>query len=233
MNKDLKKIIKQYRDCDACSLHEQARTHVFFRGDCPCDVLFIGEAPGKDEDLIGQPFIGRAGDILDELIKDSGHELHWSDVNQGDYTFGITNIVCCIPWKADHSGVRAPSDKEAKACSPRLVKTILAANPKLIVLLGLSASKNYQIPESLSHVPILELQHPAYIGYNGGVGSMTYDTNLVRLVSGLEKHLYGEAKDQKRKVKKRPKGKVILSKTPEGKVRRKKAKRKKVRKLNG
>jgi DNA polymerase len=76
-------VIDRYRNCTACPLHETAHEKVFFRGCVPCEVLFIGEAPGNDEDLYGEPFIGRAGKTLDSLILESSEETK-------PYTFGIS-----------------------------------------------------------------------------------------------------------------------------------------------
>lgn len=220
MNKDLRKLIKAWHDCARCPLGADPRVkrHVFYRGEAPCDVLFIGEAPGKDENLIGQPFIGYAGDTLDAMIQAAADEtkvtITGKDAKTPDdlvfgshepFSYGITNVVCCMPLNEDGK-IRAPKHKEAKACNPRLVKTIEIASPKLIVLLGQTAKTNFSVPDSLSHIPVLELQHPAYINYNGGVGSITYDQNLVRLVAGLESKLYGEEESsQKKRVKKKAK----------------------------
>lgn len=229
MNKDLRKLIKAWHDCARCPLGADPRVkrHVFYRGEAPCDVLFIGEAPGKDENLVGLPFIGYAGDTLDALIEAAADEINGythSDPSEVlpipvTFTYGITNVICCMPLNEDGK-IRAPKPKEAKTCNPRLVKTIEIASPKLIVLLGKTAVTNFSVPDSLSHIPVLELQHPAYINYNGGVGSITYDQNLVRLVAGLESKLYGEEESsQKKRVKKK------ASKASKEEVRRPKKKR--------
>lgn len=227
MNKELRNIIKVWRDCTRCPLGsaKTTHTHVFYRGSCPCDVLFIGEAPGKDEDLVGQPFVGRAGDVLDAWIEDSQQELCNYKNENGDgktfhhnaardsYKFGITNILCCLPL--DEKGkIRPPTKAEAKECSPRLQATILAAKPRLIIILGGSARDYHKIPESLSHIPVVELQHPAFILRQGGIGSMTYDRNLLTLTDALEQYLYAPPKTSTKKDHGKPrKSRVETGKT--------------------
>lgn len=190
MNKALKKVIKTYKDCTACPLHKTARTHVFYResDDKPetPDVLFIGEAPGNTESLIGEPFVGKAGELLNEWIGESADETRFL------YSFGITNIVCCRPLDSETGKIRPPSKDEAKACSDRLTEMLEVLRPKVIILLGKVAASHYKMPGSLVGTPVLELQHPAYILRNGGYGSLTYTQNLVKLVDFLEANLYGQ-----------------------------------------
>jgi len=116
-------IVRAWKGCKDCGLCETRTNIVFFRGEAPCDVLFIGEAPGSNEDLSGLPFVGRSGSLLDSLLdlcKEDGG-LH--------YRFGITNIVSCIPYEGDSRKVRPPTAKEADACKLRLLTTIEAASP--------------------------------------------------------------------------------------------------------
>jgi DNA polymerase len=153
---------------------------VFYRGQCPCDVLFIGEAPGKDENLSGTPFIGRSGALLDGIIEEVGQ----------DFSYGIQNILACIPLDKDkHTGkvgVRAPTAAEAEACNPRFVETIIRAEPTLIVLLGKTAKKYLKLPKYLSYTEVLELQHPAYMLRKGGKSSLEYKRAILYLRNKLE-----------------------------------------------
>lgn len=202
MNLAMRKVVRKYKGCTDCILHKKAHSYVFFRGSSPCQVLFIGEAPGPDEDMVGQPFIGRSGELLDRWIEDSlehtkfmilsGQADEDLRIKEGSiYSYGITNLVCCKP--IDKEGkIRAPSKEEADACNPRLVATIKACNPKLLVFLGRESAKNAVLPEPLASLPRVELQHPAYILRQGGVGTLSYDQNLLKLVEGLETYLYGE-----------------------------------------
>lgn len=217
MNQRIKKIVRKYDGCTACPLHSRAHNYVWFRGACPCDVLFIGEAPGKDEDLVGEPFVGRAGDVLNAWVPDAYAEimagLPGAYVSLPYFSWGVTNLVRCIPLD-DNSKLRVPTKAEAAACSPILQETILAANPRLIILLGREAEKHHKIPTSLAHVPVVHIQHPASILRNGGIGSIAYDQGLVRLIEALETHLYAspsqtskERPSKEGKPKKRKKAK--------------------------
>lgn len=199
IHKGLLKIKRDWKDCNDCGLGAAARNHVFYRGSIPCDVLFIGEAPGRDEDLVGEPFVGRAGDVLNALIAASKLELINEGIvepslDDGDlFTYGITNVLVCRPTN-DQDKDRPPTKKEADACAYRLELTIQAANPKLIILLGRSAEKHYKIPAGLEQVPAVWVEHPSFILRNGGIGSTKFESVLLRLVNALERYLYGQAK---------------------------------------
>lgn len=205
----LKLIKREWKDCNDCGLGATAHNHVFYRGSIPCEVLFIGEAPGKDEDLVGEPFVGRAGDVLNALIEASVKEIERNILeaarphiealgyqltgllSKKDYSYGIANILACRPVGPNGKD-RPPTKKEADACSYRLEQTIAAANPKLIILLGRSAEKHYKIPAGLEQVPAVYVEHPSFINRNGGIGSSKFDSVLLRLVNALERHLYGK-----------------------------------------
>lgn len=108
--------------CKLCPLHETRNNIVWHRGTTAenVDVLFVGEAPGKDEDLKGKPFVGRAGKVLDKWIEEA--ELK---------NYAIVNIVKCRP-----PNNRKPNPSEIRACLPYLVKQINDMKPKIIVSLG-------------------------------------------------------------------------------------------------
>lgn len=127
--------------------------HVFYRGEKTCEVLFIGEAPGNSEDVLGLPFIGPAGKLLDSILKDAVHPKR--------FIWGVTNIVCCAPWDNETDKfsrkTRPPSKEEAKACKPRLQELIELVQPKAVVLVGASASKYL----AWCKLPRLSIIHPA------------------------------------------------------------------------
>ena len=113
--------------CENCDLGA-AKTHlVFGRGSESAAIVFIGEGPGEQEDLKGEPFVGRAGQLLDKII--AAAELPAED-------YYICNIVKCRP-----PGNRVPAPEEVKACLPYLRQQIAAIQPKILVLLGASAAK--------------------------------------------------------------------------------------------
>ena len=115
-------------DCTRCRLHQQGRKQIVFGvGNPKADLMFIGEAPGADEDQQGEPFVGRAGQLLNNMIKAMG--LRREDVY-------IANIIKCRP-----PGNRTPERDECDTCSPFLMRQIAVIRPKVIVALGAIAAK--------------------------------------------------------------------------------------------
>lgn len=212
----LNAVIKQWSKCTLCPAHQTARTHVFYRGACPCYLLFIGEAPGNTEDLVGQPFVGRSGKLLNILIEDSVTEFlgdFTEDSDEGLINWGIANVLCCRPLDADNA-IRPPTKDEALACSPRLQATIEAANPKGIVLLGKTAASTYKMLPLTCSLPVLELQHPAYLLRKGGQHSLEYDRAVLALIGFLERIHNGEEETSNRHAQK------IIRKIQARKIRR-------------
>ncbi len=125
---ELKLIREDLGDCTRCVLHKQGRKQIVFGvGDPNADLMFIGEAPGADEDQQGIPFVGRAGQLLTNMILAMG--LKREDVY-------IANIIKCRP-----PGNRTPERDECETCSPFLMRQIAAICPKVIVALGAVAAK--------------------------------------------------------------------------------------------
>jgi uracil-DNA glycosylase len=124
----LKLIREDLGDCTRCKLHKGRTKIVFGVGDPRAELMFVGEGPGADEDAQGEPFVGRAGQLLNNMIKAMG--LHREDVY-------IANIVKCRP-----PGNRQPERDECDTCSPFLMRQIAAIKPKVIVALGATAAKN-------------------------------------------------------------------------------------------
>ena len=115
-------------DCTRCRLHKQGRKQIVFGvGNPKADLMFVGEAPGADEDEQGEPFVGRAGQLLNNMIKAMG--IRREDVY-------IANIIKCRP-----PGNRVPERDECETCSPYLLRQIAAIRPKVIVALGAVAAK--------------------------------------------------------------------------------------------
>lgn len=147
------------QSCKRCSLHKTRNNIVWIRGtlDKNVDILFIGEAPGRDEDLIGRPFVGRAGKILDKWIQEAGIQ-----------SYAIVNIVKCRPPKN-----RPPTQSEIGACLPHLTKQIHELRPKLLIALGKTAMSvlinRTEVIANLGKVfqtkygRIIVFPHPAYI----------------------------------------------------------------------
>jgi uracil-DNA glycosylase family 4 len=124
----LKLIREDIGDCTRCVLHKQGRKQIVFGvGNPKADLMFIGEAPGADEDMKGEPFVGRAGQLLNNMIKAMG--IQREDVY-------IANIIKCRP-----PGNRTPERDECDTCSPFLMRQIEVIKPKAIVALGAIAAK--------------------------------------------------------------------------------------------
>ena len=124
----LKLIREDLGDCTRCKLHQGRTNIVFGVGHPRAELMFVGEGPGADEDAQGEPFVGRAGQLLNNMIKAMG--LRRAEVY-------IANIVKCRP-----PGNRTPEPDECETCSPFLMRQIAAIKPKVIVALGATAAKN-------------------------------------------------------------------------------------------
>jgi uracil-DNA glycosylase family 4 len=124
----LKLIREDLGDCTRCRLHKQGRKQIVFGvGNATAELMFIGEAPGADEDIQGEPFVGRAGQLLNNMIKAMGLERE---------QVYIANIIKCRP-----PGNRTPERDECETCSPFLMRQIEVIKPKAIVALGAVAAK--------------------------------------------------------------------------------------------
>ena len=124
----LRAIREDIGDCTRCRLHKQGRKQIVFGvGNPKAELMFIGEAPGADEDEQGEPFVGRAGQLLNNMIKAMGL--------QREQVY-IANIIKCRP-----PGNRTPERDECETCSPFLMRQIAVIRPKVIVALGAVAAK--------------------------------------------------------------------------------------------
>lgn len=147
--------------CTACGLCQSRTRTVSGVGDQNADWLYIGEGPGAQEDLTGEPFVGQAGKLLDNM-------LTAIDLKRGRSVF-ITNIVKCRP-----PGNREPRPDEARCCEPYLARQIELIRPKLIIALGKVAVQNLLPTDASlaslrgrlhrhSGIPVIVTYHPAYL----------------------------------------------------------------------
>jgi DNA polymerase len=175
----------KWTTCNKCILHRTAKNHVLYRvGEqsppFPASVLFLGEAPGKTENILGKPFVGRAGHLLNDIIE----QLKIT-------SYVIANTTCCIPWKDNDpttDEIRQPTPEEISACSPHLTELAQMAKPKLIVALGKVAKENCppsMFKFTLPKVPYLPLVHPAFLLRTGGLGSYNGKQLLITLQQAL------------------------------------------------
>ncbi|MEL6292338.1 MAG: uracil-DNA glycosylase [Pseudomonadota bacterium] len=112
---------------EGCPLKRTAKNLCFYRGQDQARLMLIGEGPGRDEDQTGQPFVGRAGQLLDRML---------AAIGQSDATTHITNVVYWRP-----PGNRTPTDFEVAVCRPFLERQVSMVDPDIIVLLGGAAAK--------------------------------------------------------------------------------------------
>lgn len=147
--------------CTSCVLHKQRRQAVFGVGDEHAEWLFVGEGPGAEEDARGEPFVGQAGKLLDNMLAAIG-------LKRDDNVY-IANVVKCRP-----PGNRTPEPAEANACEPYLARQIGLIKPRLIIALGKVAAQNLLGTEATiaslrgrAHAyrgtPLIVTYHPAYL----------------------------------------------------------------------
>lgn len=115
-------------------------------------MLFCGEAPGASEDIIGRPFVGPAGKLLDHIILQSGLEM-------SNWRYAITNLVACMP--KEDGKKNEPPDWAIEACSQRLMEAIEMVRPCLIVRVGKLASK--KVDKDKIGISTIDMVHPASI----------------------------------------------------------------------
>ena len=149
------------RECTACRLHSGRTQAVFGVGDEAADWLFIGEGPGAEEDARGEPFVGQAGRLLDNMLAAIA-------LNRGEDVY-IANIVKCRP-----PGNRAPEPGETGACAGFLRRQIALLRPRLLIALGKTAANNLLKNEAsiaslrgrvheCGGIPLIVTYHPAYL----------------------------------------------------------------------
>jgi uracil-DNA glycosylase len=180
----LEQVRADLGDCQRCKLAGGRRTLVYGVGNPKARLVFVGEGPGADEDAKGEPFVGRAGQLLTEIIT-KGMQLRREDVY-------ICNVVKCRP-----PGNRNPEPDEVAACEPFLMRQLGAIEPEVIVALGKFAAQTLL----RSKTPITQLRgrwfdyqgvmlmptfHPAYLLRNPGDKRLVWeDIQKVMRVLGL------------------------------------------------
>jgi uracil-DNA glycosylase family 4 len=180
----LPRIRTDIGDCTRCKLHKGRTKIVFGTGNPNADLMFVGEGPGRDEDLSGEPFVGRAGKLLTDMIKAMG--LQREDVY-------IANVVKCRPPEN-----RLPEKDEITTCSPFLMRQIDAIKPKVICTLGsCSAQTLLQTAQGISKLrgewfdfrgaKLMPTYHPAYLLRNPAAKPEVWkDLQKVMAVLGLQ-----------------------------------------------
>ena len=165
----LKELLKQMKYCSKCGLCK-TRTQVVLPATAPNpQIMLVGEAPGADEDIMGSPFVGRAGDLLNKMLKEAGLER--------DQIY-ISNTVKCRPSTNGGRKNRPPTDNEIEQCRGWLWKEIQLIKPKVIVTLGkvptrllLKLKKTFKLGDHLGkthnmdycEADIIPALHPSFI----------------------------------------------------------------------
>ena len=157
--------VNSVKGCTKCGLSKTRTQTVFGEGDPDAPIVFIGEGPGKDEDASGRPFVGRAGQKLNDMIGAMG--MKREDVF-------ICNIVKCRAYLTDIGKDRPPSEDETTACTPYLVRQVEIVRPKVIVTLGLPSTRYLlKSKDSMTRmrgnwyawrgIKVMPTWHPAYV----------------------------------------------------------------------
>jgi uracil-DNA glycosylase family 4 len=151
---------------EGCALKRGARNTVFSDGNPAARVMIVGEAPGRDEDREGKPFIGRSGQLLDKMLATIGLNRNAEDPDDAVY---ITNV---LPWRPPQN--RDPLDEEKAIMKPFLMRHIALAKPEVLLLVGNPSNQALLETEkgvtrlrgqwySVAGIPALPLFHPAYL----------------------------------------------------------------------
>lgn len=162
MSMDWSALQQCVQACQACDLHQTRTQTVFGVGDRQADWLIIGEAPGEQEDLRGEPFVGAAGQLLNQMLK---------AINLSRQNVFIANVLKCRP-----PGNRDPKAEEADACKAYLTRQIQLLQPKIILVVGrIAAQQLLQVTTPVGklrgvihclnpfNIPLVVTYHPAYL----------------------------------------------------------------------
>ena len=155
---ELKAAVKS---CTACGLRAGCKQTVFGVGDEQADWLLVGEAPGAEEDRLGEPFVGQAGRLLDNMLAAIG-------LRRGENVY-IANVLKCRP-----PGNRDPEPQEVALCAPHLARQVALIRPKLVVAMGRFAAQTLLGTDAAiarlrgrvhryAGVPLIVTYHPAYL----------------------------------------------------------------------
>ncbi len=168
----LEKVRAELGECCRCDLHTLRHRIVFGEGNPHAELVFVGEAPGADEDAQGRPFVGRAGQLLTKIIAAMG--LKREEVY-------ICNILKCRPPEN-----RNPLPEEIAACEPFLIRQLEAIRPRVICALGSFAAHTLLKSEapitvlrgrfhSYQGIPLMPTYHPAYLLRNPGAKKQAWE----------------------------------------------------------
>ena len=157
--------------CTGCGLH--ACRHTLFTGSFDSDIMFVGEAPGEQEEKSGQPFVGPAGELFTKMLSALAEKVNERWARENVY---ITNTIKCRPTDAKKSN-RQPEMKEIAACKPTLDNEIRLVNPKIIICVGATAANTlihpgFKITEEHGRMfgdtcKLVAIYHPSFVLHKG------------------------------------------------------------------
>ena len=153
-------LVLDWIDCEKCPIGCFTQHKVLGDGVVPAKYLFVGEAPGREEDKKGIPFVGRSGVLLRKTIRSVSLRRN----------FFLTNVVACRPSKSSSGPNRAPTLTEIDNCNTRLRRTIEIVNPSVIITVGKVADIIIDLMRDDFKCRVESIWHPAYVLRNGGVG---------------------------------------------------------------
>ena len=170
------------RDCTLCALHKTRTNVVFGAGSLDAELVFVGEAPGRDEDLQGKPFVGKAGELLTKII--SAMKLSREQVY-------ITNVLRCRP-----PNNRNPLPEEVVCCKPYLIQLLNIIKPRIICTLGKFAAHallDVDTPISrlrgqfyeFNNIKLMPTYHPAYLLRNPDDKRLVWD-DMQKIMKALQ-----------------------------------------------
>ncbi len=185
--KDLDLLRQEVMPCTACALHEGRHTTVFGAGNPDAEVVFVGEAPGRDEDLQGEPFVGRSGQLLTKIL--------------GAIGYGRDDVFICNILKCRPPNNRDPLPAEVAACEGHLKRQLAILDPQAICCLGRVAAQTLlgtdaslkRLRETVHFyegIPVMATYHPAALLRNPGWKRETW--NDVRKLRALVEALRTE-----------------------------------------
>lgn len=160
--------------CKECSLHQFRTNIVIGRGSIPAQLLIIGEAPSTSEDAVGKAAVGKAGKLLDIMIKHS--------IPQGlSITYYVTNCIMCRPCDTHNGPGRQPTKEEILKCSPMVMDIIRKVNPRAVVLSGKISEQIFakEFPDAF------KIQHPTFVLKTGGIFSPYFIQNTLILKEAI------------------------------------------------
>ncbi|MFO7652830.1 MAG: uracil-DNA glycosylase [Candidatus Krumholzibacteriia bacterium] len=170
--RELAALAAEVVPCVGCKLHGSRTRTVFGTGNPDADLVLVGEAPGRDEDLSGEPFVGRAGQLLEEILRAIG--------------FARDDVFICNVLKCRPPGNRDPEPDEVTACEPFLRRQLQIIEPRLVLCLGRVAAQSLlgtraplaKLRESVhfyAGIPVLATYHPAALLRNAAWKRPTWD----------------------------------------------------------